>query len=350
MKTARKTNELALSRGTRPQLAICFDMVGTGKRFSDPSEPIDLVYTWVDDKIPDYLETLSQYAKTKFDSDPSRTRDNLDLLRFSLRSVERNLPWVNRIFLITCRPQIPSWLNRAQPRLVVVHHDEFIPASVLPTFNSFAIISHLHRIPALSERFLYLEDDMLILSPTQPHDFFTPTGNLRVFERGRTPVNTVIKNRAAEKPWNLALATANALLDAQYGESARGYVNHLPLFIEKQRWAGMTKKFPENFASTAASKFRADGNLPPEYLYPHILLAEGLAERQTASELRRAIDYVPLENFWPLTAWHLYRANCTRAKWVTLNDNFGKLPSRITERLALSYLLAWFPETSSFEN
>jgi hypothetical protein len=63
---------------------------------NSPDEPIDVVYTWVDDQQPGYRELLSRYAKTKHDSDPARTRDNLDTLRFSLRSLQRYAPWVNR--------------------------------------------------------------------------------------------------------------------------------------------------------------------------------------------------------------------------------------------------------------
>ena len=81
-----------------------------------PHQPIDVVYTWVDDQWPGYRELLSQYAEVKRDSDPSRTRDNLETLRFSLRSLQRYAPWVNRVFLLTCRPQVPSWLNTAHPQ------------------------------------------------------------------------------------------------------------------------------------------------------------------------------------------------------------------------------------------
>ena len=49
--------------------------------------PIDVVYTWVDDTFPGYAEELARHAGKPADRNPNRTRDNLDLLRYSLRSL-----------------------------------------------------------------------------------------------------------------------------------------------------------------------------------------------------------------------------------------------------------------------
>ena len=45
--------------------------------------------------------------------------------------------------------------------------------SDLPTFSSPAIESHLHRIPGLSDKFLYFNDDVMFGSEVWPDDFFT---------------------------------------------------------------------------------------------------------------------------------------------------------------------------------
>ena len=46
------------------------------------TEPIDVVYTWVDDTFPGYRDLLDGYAGTSHDLNPNRTRDNLDLLKY----------------------------------------------------------------------------------------------------------------------------------------------------------------------------------------------------------------------------------------------------------------------------
>jgi len=312
--------------------------------------PVDVVITWVDDRTPGYRDLLRAHAKSVPDLDPSRTRDNLEILRYGLRALERHAPWVNRVFLFTCRPQVPDWLDTAHPRLTVVHHDEVIPAALLPTFNSFAIISHLHLIPGLSDSFIYLEDDMVLLRDVTLADFRGDDGRPLVFETAKpTPRHDTIRDPAAERPWNLALAEANGLLDGAFASARRGYVNHVPLLIDKAEWGAMTERFPEAFAATRAARFRATGNVAPEYLYPQLMLAQGKAVRASPQRIAASCGYVPLEDVWPVTAYALWKVRRRRPKWVTLNDNFGKHPSRIAERMAQDFLRAAAPQPSRFE-
>jgi len=317
---------------------------------SAPHQLIDVVYTWVDDQQPGYRELLSRYAEAKRDSDPSRTRDNLETLRFSLRSLQRYAPWVNRVFLLTCRPQVPSWLNTAHPRLTVVHHDDVMRKDLLPTFNSFAITSHLHRIPNLSPRFIYLEDDMLFLAPVTLDDFVAPEGLPWVFEgKHVAPRFDQIARPERESGWNLALAQSNQLLDQRYGVSVRHQVNHVPILIDKAMWAQTLDNFPDSLEFTVRSRFRTLGNFAPEYLYLRSLLAEGKARLANRQQTRARSGYVPLENFWPVTAWRLWQVHRRRPKWVTLNDNFGSKPSRIAEAMMRRRLQSWLPTPSDFE-
>jgi hypothetical protein len=293
---------------------------------------------------------IKSHARAAPDLDPARTRDNLDILRYGLRALERHAPWVNRIFLFSCRPQVPVWLDTAHPRLTVIHHDEVIPAGLLPTFNSFAIISHLHLIPSLSDTFLYLEDDMLFLKDVSLADFRADDGRPLVFEgSARTPRHDTIRDPRSERPWNLALAESNHLLDEAFGTAPRGYVNHVPLLIEKAAWQAMVERFPQAFAATRSSRFRAAGNVAPEYLYPQLMLAQDKAVRVSRKRLRQSCGYVPLEDVWPVTAYALWQTRRRQPQWVTLNDNFGRHPSRVAERMAFHFLERMAPQPSSFE-
>lgn len=313
-------------------------------------EPVDVVYTWVDDQQPGYRGLLSQYAKDTRSSDPSRTRDNLQTLRFSMRSLERYAPWVNHVYLLTCRPQVPDWLNIEHPKMTVVHHDEVMSPEILPTFNSLAIITHLHRIPGLARRFLYLEDDMLFLAPVSLRDFTSVDGLQLVFEeKNPAPRLEHIADPATAGGWNLALAQSNALLDHCYGRAERFQVNHSPLLIDKGRWEETLNRFPETLNVTRNSRFRSAGNFAPEFLYLQVLLAEQAALLVKQRDARKVAGYVPLENFWPITAWRLWQVHRSQPKWVTLNDNFGQNPSKVTVALMRRQLQAWFPSRGEFE-
>lgn len=315
-----------------------------------PEEPIDVVYTWVDDRQPGYRELLLQHAKRPRDSAPARTRDNLDTLRYSLRSLQCYATWINRIYILTCRPQVPSWLDTSHPRIAVIHHDQVMDPSYLPTFNSLAIISHLHRIPGLSQRFIYLEDDMLLLAPVTLEDFVASDGLQYAFAERRTaPRLEQIVDPSREGGWNLALAHSNVLLDKRYGVASRSQVNHSPLLINKTRWEETLRWFPESLETTLKSRFRAERNLAPEYLYLQCLLAEGKAHFIEHHRSRNIAGYVPLEDFWPATAWFLWLVHRRRPKWVTLNDNFGPNPSRTTVAMMRRRLQSWLPDACDFE-
>ena len=100
----------------------------------------------------------------------ARFRD-WDNLKYWFRGVEKFAPWVGNIYFVTCG-HYPKWLNLNHPKLKFVRHDEYIPKEYLPTFSSHTIELNLHRIKGLSEKFVYFNDDMFLISPVQVADFF----------------------------------------------------------------------------------------------------------------------------------------------------------------------------------
>ena len=70
----------------------------------------------------------------------------------------------------------------------MVNHDEiFADASHLPSFSSPAIESNLHRIPGLSRRFIYFNDDVMLGAPTYPEDFHSPSTGQKVYLSWEVP-------------------------------------------------------------------------------------------------------------------------------------------------------------------
>lgn len=102
-----------------------------------------------------------------------RFRDN-DELRYSLRALERYFPGHGHVYVVT-DGQTPAWL-RASSLLTVVDHRDLIPTQRLPIFDSGNIESYIHRIPGLSERFFYFNDDVFFGAPVQLSDWFWEHG------------------------------------------------------------------------------------------------------------------------------------------------------------------------------
>lgn len=311
------------------------------------SELIDVVYTWVDDEWPGYRELLQRHASDRHDLNPNRYRDNLETLRYSLRSLERFVPWARRVVLVTCRPQTPAWLDTRSVRLV--HHDEFMPADLLPTFNSFAIVSNLHRIEGLSRRFLYVEDDRLFGAPVRPIDLFDGDGRPRVFLKWRHAVSPACRDDATLSPWNRALAYSNHLLNTRYGVKRRRTVSHAPLAVDIASWRMMIDTWPEAFARTSASRFRATDNVAPEHLYPHFTIEEGSGAAVDSATALRQAAYHPLNNVMLYQRASLARLRMQAPKFVCMNDNYGERPNPRAVALVRRSLERWFPGASRFE-
>ncbi|XP_048726912.2 N-acetylglucosamine-1-phosphotransferase subunits alpha/beta-like isoform X2 [Ostrea edulis] len=114
------------------------------------------------------------------DISSSRFEDN-DELRYSLRSVEKYAPWVRHVFIVT-NGQIPHWLDLENPRVTIVTHEDIFPnKSHLPTFSSPAIEANIHRIPGLSKKFIYMNDDVMFGKEVWPEDFYTQATGQRVY-------------------------------------------------------------------------------------------------------------------------------------------------------------------------
>lgn len=132
---------------------------------------IDFVITWVDGNDPAWQKERSQYRADKTtDVSAARYRD-METLKYWFRAIEKYAPWVNQIHFVTWG-HLPEWLNTEHPKLHIVNHKDYIPEVYLPTFSSHPIELNLHRIPGLSEHFVYFNDDMFLNAPVSPDFFF----------------------------------------------------------------------------------------------------------------------------------------------------------------------------------
>jgi hypothetical protein len=315
----------------------------------DPGEPVDVVYTWVDGASPGYPELLAHYSGNPHDLNPNRYRDNLDMLKYSIRSLVRFAPFFRNLHLVMTRPQLPDWLDSEAEGLRIVYHDEIFPEDHLPTFNSFAIVSNLYRVPGVSRRFLYLEDDRLFLRATTPADFMAPDGRLKLYTKWAGTDDGSGYRDERKSPWEAGLAYANHLLDERYGHRSRGSIKHTPVFFDIETFAEFVKAWPEIIEATSASRFRAMGNVPPEHMYPYYLLHEGRAIEMPKWISYRDISYLGIENWLFMSVFGLANLLVRRPKWYSLNDNFGDRPNPRVVALIRRYLESTYPEPSRFE-
>lgn len=146
---------------------------------NNPSiDSIDLVYMWIDGANPKWQEKKLIYTGRISDQTETNTIGRYlsnNELKYSLRSAEKHIPWIRKIFIVT-DDQKPEWLNTAHPKIQVVDHKEIMPSDILPCFNSTVIEYFLYRIPGLAEHFLLANDDFFFNTNLSPDFFFSKDG------------------------------------------------------------------------------------------------------------------------------------------------------------------------------
>ncbi len=139
---------------------------------SNTKKQIDFVISWVDGQDREWkaIKKLYQTELKGVDDREVRYRD-WDILRYWFRGVEEFAPWVGKIHFVTWG-HIPNWLDVENPKINIVNHRDILAEEFLPTFNSNAIELNLHRIPGLSQCFVYFNDDVFLTGKVCPEDFF----------------------------------------------------------------------------------------------------------------------------------------------------------------------------------
>lgn len=157
---------------------------------------IDIVVTYLNERDKKWQETFNYWknkeiaeGKAKADNRQAfgeeRTRE-WDTFKYWLRGVEENCPWVNKIFIIVQnKNHVPKWLDVNHPKIRIVYHDEYIPVSLLPTFNAMTIAMYVSNIPDLSDNYIMCDDDYYFLNPIKEDRFFK--GNKPVHQYNRVP-------------------------------------------------------------------------------------------------------------------------------------------------------------------
>lgn len=227
----------------------------------DINFPIDAVYTWVDGSDPawqqrkrDALAEFGEYTElNEYAANASRFVDR-DELRYSLRSLHQHAPWIRHIYLIT-DDQVPSWLMTEHPKITVISHTElFGDTGKLPTFNSHAIESRIHRIPGLAEHFLYINDDVFLARPLTPQHFFHSNG-LGKFFLSKAQVES--GPPTSEDPPVLAAGKNNrALIERARSVTLTQKLKHVPHAQRLSVLREIEDEFPDEVAGTANHQFR----------------------------------------------------------------------------------------------
>ena len=146
-------------------------------------DAVDIVIPYVDSSDKNWQQLFEQYNPNKGQdleevNAVNRFRGQGDFFRYVFRSIQKNMPWIRKVFLLVqSESQVPHWINRNNVQVVL--HKDFIPEQFLPTFNSTTIEMFLWNIPGLAERFIYSNDDIYFYNQLSPDHFFDADNNVK---------------------------------------------------------------------------------------------------------------------------------------------------------------------------
>lgn len=178
-------------------------------------EKIDFVLPWVDSSDTQWQMEKDKYDATFNQEDKNittRFRD-MNTLKYVLRSIEKNCPWFNKIYLITIG-HTPDWLDVSHPKIELVTHEElYFDKSHLPVFSSSSIEMNLANIKGLSEQFIYLNDDTMIINPLEKTRFFQHKKPVDFLSHGWLPRNRLFEKFRGSDTWIHSLNNNLALIN-----------------------------------------------------------------------------------------------------------------------------------------
>lgn len=240
-------------------------------------KPIDAVILWVDGNDPAIIRKHAQYSDNPsvFQRDDiagiSRFSDTREI-EYCVSSILTFAPFFRNIFIITDNqdPGLDSLiLNHFPDRkksIKIIDHTEIFRGfeKFLPSFNTNSLETMMWRIPELSERFVYFNDDVFLAAPVCKEDFFTlddrPIGYWKSANRWIISLLDTFKKGLGFKHYILNSAK---LVDSKIIP----LLGHTPMSLTR---SGMEKIFiqhPEWLELNLQDRFRSARQFNPQALY-----------------------------------------------------------------------------------
>jgi hypothetical protein len=186
----------------------------------------------------------------------------------------------------------------------------------------------LHRIPGLSRRFLYLNDDFFLGRAVQPSDFFTPGGGQVIFVDD-FPLSSDPRHGAAR---DRACAYTQNILTQRWGDPPAPRLNpaHAPQAYDRDVLFRLERLFQDEFRKTAAHRFRSGEDLALNVLYGYTVL-ESAAERgphqmRVLPGFSRHYRFFILERRYLRTMHAYVRILWQRPRFLSMNDDLDGAP------------------------
>lgn len=231
----------------------CFNYsVNNEGSYEDNFDPVDVVIPW------------SGESK----NDISGVNRDDGIIKYSIRSILKNLPWIRLIFVFADpMPRRPSLFQEFGQKVKLIDRcRNFIGGKEnCPTENTYAVYANFHTISNLAEKFIVIDDDIVITKTLEKDNFFKNGKVLHKVGKQTQLYKSkyiIMKNgtgRQFIKQLNTGYGDAKPLvqLPSKYPfNAASGLSDHRPLPFLKSSLIGMNSDYQEWFEFVSSHRAR----------------------------------------------------------------------------------------------
>lgn len=200
-----------------------------------------------------------------------------DLLEISVRSLRRHMAGIRDIYVVVDYDDEISDAVRSALDLRVVLTSDIVPVQHATVFSGLVKEAFTHRIPTLSERYLSLNDDMLVVAPTSTDYFFPSPTEVRVLTGIEHKIESLVhvafrlfagpqgvsgqRRYTSKQICNGCQACETRLTSTSW------YPSHAPRAMLRSYMMRMEQQYPSLFESVSSTRFRCF-----DCLNPHVMM------------------------------------------------------------------------------
>ena len=257
------------------------------KNTNSTKHPIDVVITWVNGDDKEHKAKRKAYTtdqnETSREDIGGETRfRSVGEIAYCVASINKFAPYVRKIFIVTDdqNPMIEEFINSQYPNAIpmeIVSHKTLFRGyeEYLPVFNSLAIETMLWRIPDLSEHYVYMNDDVMLVTPTTEETFFQDgkavTYGYWHWTFTARLTRLLRKKRNGHKMFTFKDSMLNAVVKS--GPGLRFHrIRHIAHAMRKSVFQEYFDKKPDDILANIQHRFRHADQYNPQALFYNVAI------------------------------------------------------------------------------
>jgi len=227
------------------------------------SEKIDFVITWVSNESlkwrVSYYRDTEHITNTISDANTiNRYRNEFNELKYCIRSIDSACGDIMRKLYIVVHDdqEMPKWLNIKHKDIIIIRHKDI---GLPHTYNSSAIETNLHKIKGISDKFVYLNDDVFLLGRWKMNDF-TEKDKIVIYQSDHEEGKVMKNNGSFEWLWKNTHDILNNIFPHKKTEF-KPILEHAPYVLTKSTLIELNKNPKINDTSHSIIRMKTDVGL-----------------------------------------------------------------------------------------